>query len=126
MKKRWLLIVVLTCLAWQPVAAADIVSYAIVQPDATLKMRGKIIRLFGVHVPSSGRVCQRNLRPARVKQRAGNAQAYTGEDEAVCEGTPYEHTHFRESGQGLHEPDDLHLRALNSNTTATKTGKKGG
>ena len=56
-----------------PLPAAEIVSYAIVQPDATLKVRGKIIRLFGIHIPRGGRVCQRNLRPARCFTRAANA-----------------------------------------------------
>lgn len=56
-----------------PVAGAEIVSYAIVQPDATLKVRGRIIRLYGIHIPDSSRVCQRNLRPAACYTRAANA-----------------------------------------------------
>jgi endonuclease YncB( thermonuclease family) len=53
--------------------AAEIVSYAIVQEDATLKVRGRTVRLHGVYIPESGRICQRNLRPAVCKTRAANA-----------------------------------------------------
>jgi endonuclease YncB( thermonuclease family) len=61
------------CVLAAPLPAAEIVSYAIVQPDATLKVRGRIIRLLGIHIPQNSRICQRNLRPARCFTRAANA-----------------------------------------------------
>jgi endonuclease YncB( thermonuclease family) len=60
------------CLAGAP-AAADIESYAIVQDDASLQIRGKTIRLFGVHVPTDATQCRTNIRPARCASRAALA-----------------------------------------------------
>jgi len=60
------------CLAAAP-AAADIESCAIVQDDATLLIRGKTIRLFGVHVPSDATQCRTSIRPARCASRAALA-----------------------------------------------------
>lgn len=60
------------CLAAAP-AAADIESYAIVQDDASLLIRGKTIRLFGVHVPSDATQCRTSIRPARCATRAALA-----------------------------------------------------
>lgn len=54
-------------------AAADIVSYAIVQPDASLKVQGKTIRLFGVYVPRTERGCLTVIRPIRCGSRAVQA-----------------------------------------------------
>ncbi len=54
-------------------AAAEIMSYALVQPDATLKVRGRIIRLHGIHIPDTGRTCRTNIRPARCGSRAALA-----------------------------------------------------
>jgi len=52
-------------------AAADgvIRSYAIVQDDATLRVQGKDIRLFGVYVPRTERGCTTILRPPRCGSR---------------------------------------------------------
>lgn len=60
------------CLAAAP-AAADIESYAIVQDDASLLIRGKTIRLFGVHVPSDATQCRTSIRPVRCAPRAALA-----------------------------------------------------
>jgi endonuclease YncB( thermonuclease family) len=54
-------------------AAADIVSYAIVRDDATLRVQGKTIRLFGVHVVDERPFCDTTFRPARCKTRAAVA-----------------------------------------------------
>ncbi len=59
-----------------PQATADLVSYAIVQQDGTLKVRGKTIRLYGILVPENERQCLTNVRPARCFQnRAAKALA---------------------------------------------------
>jgi endonuclease YncB( thermonuclease family) len=57
------------------VVAADIVSYAIVQDDATLKVRGRTIRLHGVYVVDNRRFCDRTFRPTRCQTRAAVALA---------------------------------------------------
>lgn len=53
--------------------ARTIVSFALVQDDATLKVRGKIIRLYGIYVPPSGRQCETQIRPVRCASRAALA-----------------------------------------------------
>lgn len=47
--------------------AAEIRSYAIVQDDGTLIVRGQLIRLFGVVVPLTGRFCPQQIRPGRCR-----------------------------------------------------------
>jgi endonuclease YncB( thermonuclease family) len=57
------------------VAASDgtIRSYALVQDDATLRVQGKTIRLFGLYIPPTGRGCVTVLRPSRCGSRAVRA-----------------------------------------------------
>jgi endonuclease YncB( thermonuclease family) len=55
--------------------AADIVSYAFVQDDATLRIQGKTIRLYGVYVVDNRPFCDRTFRPARCQTRAAVALA---------------------------------------------------
>jgi endonuclease YncB( thermonuclease family) len=56
-------------------AAADIESYAIVQDDATLRVRGKTIRLYGVYIADTRPFCDTTFRPARCQTRAAVALA---------------------------------------------------
>lgn len=51
-------------------ANAEIRSYAIVRDDGTLIVRGQIVRLYGVLIPSTGRFCQQNIRPGRCRSSA--------------------------------------------------------
>jgi endonuclease YncB( thermonuclease family) len=72
---RWLCLILLAA-AWAvpgPAAAGDIVSYAIVQSDASLRVQGKTIRLFGTYIPDGSRICRRDVRPALCGTRAANA-----------------------------------------------------
>lgn len=55
------------------VAAADIATYASVQDDGTLRMRGRTIRLFGIYIPSTGDTCRPFQVPARCAPRAAKA-----------------------------------------------------
>jgi endonuclease YncB( thermonuclease family) len=55
--------------------AADIVSYAIVRDDATLRVQGKTIRLYGVYVADTRPFCDSTFRPVRCKTRASVALA---------------------------------------------------
>ena len=54
-------------------ARAAITSYAIVQDDAALKIRGKIIYLHGIYVPDNGHHCRFTLRPPTCGSRAAIA-----------------------------------------------------
>jgi endonuclease YncB( thermonuclease family) len=67
---------ILAAVAWAvpaPGAAREIVSYAIVQSDASLRVQGKTIRLFGIYIPDGSRICRRDFRPALCGTRAANA-----------------------------------------------------
>lgn len=54
-------------------AAGEIVSYALVQQDASLNVAGKRIYLYGIYIPPTGQVCQRNFRPPLCGSRAAVA-----------------------------------------------------
>jgi endonuclease YncB( thermonuclease family) len=73
----WLrgLLLVLTIGLGQEAAAAAIESYAIVQDDATLRVRGQTIRLHGVHVVDLRPFCDSMFRPSRCQTRAAVALA---------------------------------------------------
>jgi len=71
---RWSILIAVTWLgAAGPAHAYDMTTYAIVQDDATLKMRGKTVHLFGIHVPDTGRDCRTFIRPAKCASRAALA-----------------------------------------------------
>ena len=53
--------------------ASDIVSYAIVQDDGSLRVQGKTIRLFAVYVPPSARGCRTDFRPPLCGNRSARA-----------------------------------------------------
>jgi endonuclease YncB( thermonuclease family) len=54
-------------------AATNLKSYAIVQDDGTLRVRGETVRLHGIHIPSTERVCQTRIRPVRCGTRVARA-----------------------------------------------------
>ena len=51
-------------------AGADIVSYAIIQDDGSLRVKGRTIRLYGIHIPQTDRVCRTSFRPVRCGSEA--------------------------------------------------------
>ena len=53
--------------------ASEIVSYAIVQDDGSLRVRGKTIRLFGVYMPSTARGCRSDFSPPLCGNRSVRA-----------------------------------------------------
>ncbi|MDZ3837417.1 MAG: hypothetical protein U0S49_08590 [Rhodospirillales bacterium] len=50
--------------------AGEVRSYAIVQDDGSLLVRGKIMHLYGVVIPRGGRYCQRWTGSARCRSTA--------------------------------------------------------
>lgn len=52
---------------------AEIVSYATVRDDATLRLADQAVRLAFIHVPDSGRQCRRDAAPARCGSRSALA-----------------------------------------------------
>ena len=72
--RLWLGVLVASTLAFSVVAgASEIVSYAIVQDDGSLRVQGKTIRLFGVYMPSTGRGCRTDFRPPLCGNRSVRA-----------------------------------------------------
>lgn len=72
-RSKWTLLALALLLG--PATAGDIVSYAIVQDDATLRVQGKTIRLFGVYPVDLRRFCDDTFRPIRCQTRAAVALA---------------------------------------------------
>jgi endonuclease YncB( thermonuclease family) len=54
-------------------SASEIVSYAIVQDDGSLRVQGKTIRLFGVYMPSTARGCRSDFSPPLCGNRSVRA-----------------------------------------------------
>ena len=50
-------------------AAAQAGELAFVQPDGTLKLSNRRIRLYGIHIPPTDRFCRTYLRPIQVRYR---------------------------------------------------------
>ncbi len=67
--------ILLVALAWLtvPAASAALVSYALVRPDATLLVGSRLVRLYGIYIPPSGRNCRPNLRPVKCGSNAALA-----------------------------------------------------
>lgn len=62
------LIVLLVCF---PVAEArEVHSYALIQDDASLLIKGRVVHLYGIYIPPTKRKCQTSIRPVRCASRA--------------------------------------------------------
>ncbi len=57
-------------LAPAPPAAADVGERAKVQDDGTLRVNGKTVRLYGIHIPTLEHTCRSSIRPVRCAPRA--------------------------------------------------------
>lgn len=71
-RAKWVLMGILagaTLSAW----SEDIIGYAIVQDDASLRIQGHTIRLFGIYVPPTDHSCLFSFRPTRCASRAALA-----------------------------------------------------
>lgn len=65
--------------------AYEISSYAAVNDDGTLRIKGKTIRLFGVYIPESGRTCSTNRVPPVCGSRAAVALEFKIDGFVRCE-----------------------------------------
>ena len=72
---RLLLSLLIACLIVAPfeTTRADLKSYAIIRDDGTLRVKGRTIRLFGIHIPPTNRACRRFERPPKCAARAALA-----------------------------------------------------
>lgn len=67
-------------------SAADISSYAFVQDDGSLRVSGRTIRLFGIHIPPTAESCLTFQRPMPCAPRAALALEFKiGADFVRCE-----------------------------------------
>ncbi|MEM9313844.1 MAG: nuclease-like protein, partial [Pseudomonadota bacterium] len=72
-------------IAVTPVAGREISSSARVNADATLRIDGKTVHLYGVHVPDTGRQCTTNRRPQVCGTRAALALDFKIQGFVRCE-----------------------------------------
>lgn len=56
-----------------PAGAYEISSYAVINQDGTLRIKGKTIRLFGIYIPDTERTCSQNRQPPVCGSRASVA-----------------------------------------------------
>ena len=68
-----------------PAAAEELHSYAIVQDDATLRIRNTTVHLYGIHIPETGRHCQTFMRPIVCGSRAKLALEFRIQGFVRCE-----------------------------------------
>ncbi|WP_147274770.1 thermonuclease family protein [Ferruginivarius sediminum] len=66
-------------------AASEFRSYALVQPDATLKVAGRHVRLWGIFIPDSGQECLTLFNPPRCGTRAAIALEQRIQRFVTCE-----------------------------------------
>lgn len=57
----------------RPLAAADLIGIAYVQPNASIYLNGRTIHLYGIYIPSTGRDCRASLSPVRCGNRTALA-----------------------------------------------------
>jgi endonuclease YncB( thermonuclease family) len=67
------LLVVTAALALAGPVQAEIVSYASVRDDASLRLADQTVRLAGIHIPDTGRTCRREATPTRCGSRTALA-----------------------------------------------------
>lgn len=59
-----------TVLAPVPVVAREVSSYAFVNDDASLRLKGRTYRLFGLYIPGTPNYCQQFTLPAQCASQA--------------------------------------------------------
>jgi endonuclease YncB( thermonuclease family) len=79
--------VALVCiaLAASPLFAYEISSSAIVNEDGTLRINGKTIHLYGIHIPRTNRTCTSNRLPTVCGSRASVALDFKIDGFVRCE-----------------------------------------
>ena len=64
--------------------AAEVHSYAMVQDDGTLRVRGKVYRLAGIYIPETNYQCRKFERPVRCAPRAALALDFKIQGFVTC------------------------------------------
>ena len=66
-------------------SAAEFSSYAVLQDDASLVIRNKVVRLFGIYIPDPGQFCDTQLRPVFCGNRAATALNFKIQGFVTCQ-----------------------------------------
>ena len=79
--------IVLACLALaaSPLFAFEISSSAIVNDDGSLRIKGRTIQLYGIHIPKTDRTCRSNQLPTVCGSRAAVALDFKIDGFVRCE-----------------------------------------
>lgn len=82
----WLFFITAGLLAMPPASHSveELTSYALIHDDATLEVSGRRIRLYGVYIPESERVCEHRIQPARCGSRAARALRFKVQGFVSC------------------------------------------
>ena len=79
-------ILLLICAAWTTsLSAYEISSSARVNDDGTLRISGKTVHLYGIHIPKTARTCSRNRNPPVCGSRAAVALDFKIDGFVRCE-----------------------------------------
>ena len=78
-------LIVIAIVAFHPVHAREISSYAFVNEDGTLRIKRKTIHLYGIHIPETGKHCRTNIRPVVCGSRASLALEFKIQSFVRCE-----------------------------------------
>lgn len=75
------------CLAWLPgvAQALELHSYAKVNEDGSLLIQNRLVHLYGIHIPATGRSCQTYRSPPVCGTRAALALDFVIEGFVRCE-----------------------------------------
>jgi len=68
-----------------PLQAREISSYARVNSDGSLRIKGKTIHLYGIHIPRTDKTCSRNRNPPVCGSRAVVALEFKIDGFVRCE-----------------------------------------
>ena len=68
-----------------PVTAREISSYALINDDGSLRIQGKTIHLYGIHIPKTGKHCRTNVSPVICGSRASLALEFIIKGFVRCE-----------------------------------------
>ncbi len=71
--RAWSVFLIVAVLVLAGPARAEIVSYATVRDDASLRLADQTVRLSGIHIPDTGRTCRRESAPTRCGSRTALA-----------------------------------------------------
>ena len=73
-------------LFWLPITFAEEISnFAFVNEDASLKIDGRTIHLYGIHIPKTERTCRTSIRPMECGTRAAVALKFKIDGFVKCD-----------------------------------------